>query len=185
MTRLIITYFTLILLSSCGTSFVVRKYTEGSFHKNLDFTAQKTVFKDSIIVKKFKKGSTSVTRIRSKGPDVTIEIDENNIPLSSQKLDTIKLTPAEEKHKVARIKSIEKHARISRAIFWLPGFGFIHNVSYLKKANKIESKYKVDLSKEKKILRTYMFLSIPFLLVALIFVLFVILPALAGVAVLA
>ncbi len=184
MIRLIITYLTLILLSSCGTSFVARKYTEGRFYDHLDNTDRETIFKDSIIVKKFKKGSTSVTRIKSKGRDVKIEVDENNNPLTNQILDTIKLTSAEENHKVARIKSIEKHARISKAIFWLPVVGFIHNASYLKKAGKIESKYKVDLSTEKKTMRTFLFLSIPFLLVGIILVLFVFLTALAGVAVL-
>ncbi|MCD6019923.1 MAG: hypothetical protein K0S53_3044 [Bacteroidetes bacterium] len=183
MKRLIIIYLTSILLSSCGTGFVVRKYTEGRFHEHIDNAAQESVFKDTIIIKKFKKGSSSVTRIKSNGGDVTIEVDENNSPLTNQILDAVKLSSAEEKHKVAGIKSIEKHARISRAIFWLPGFGFFHNVSYLRKANEVESKYNVDLSTAKKTLRKSVYLSIPFFLLGIIFVLVVFLIAISGISV--
>lgn len=180
MKKLIIFSLTLFLLTSCGTDFAVRKYTEGRFHEQLDDTERETVFKDTIIVKKLKKGSTIVTRIKSKGSDVTINVDDNNIPATNQILDTLKLTSAEQKQKVARIKSIEKHARISKTIFWVPFVGYIHNASYLKKANKIESKYKVDLSAEKRALRTFLLLSIPFLVVGIILALFFFLYAVAA-----
>ena len=171
MRKLIITYLSLTLLSSCGTSFVVRKYTEGRLHEHVDNPEIVKIFKDTIIVKKLKNGSTSMARIKSKGPHVTLNVDENNIPLTNRVLDTVKSISAKEKHKVARIKSIEKHARISRKIFWIPFFGYIHNSSYLRKANKIESEYNVDLSTEKKTLRTFRLLSIPFLLIGIILVL--------------